>query len=94
MAFGTPLVPSDNHVSTPRAYRELLERCGFVDVVLSDATQQTWRTYRRRITDYMIRESSRKADPTGVAGRLLFVNTICAWAIRHCVLGAARKPEQ
>ena len=94
MAMGTPLVPRENHVSTPRAYRELLERCGFVDVVLSDATEQTWRAYRRRLTGYLIRESSRQADPTRVAGRLLYVNMICAWAIRHCVLSAARKPNE
>jgi uncharacterized protein with NAD-binding domain and iron-sulfur cluster/ubiquinone/menaquinone biosynthesis C-methylase UbiE len=94
MALGTPLVPRKNHVSTPRAYRELLERCGFVDVMLSDATEQTWRAYRRRLTEYLIRESSRRVDATNLAGRLVYVNMMCAWAIRHCVLTAARKPTR
>jgi len=91
MALGTPLVPGENHVPTPRAYRELLERCGFVDIVLSDATQQTWRTYRRRVTDYLIRESSRKADrrrgwPSASAGCRRPVARSCL----RLVLGEAR----
>ena len=94
MARGTPLVPPENHVSTPLTYRELLERCGFVDIVLSDATEQTWRAYRRRLTDYLIREASRSADATSLAGRLVYVNMTCAWAIRRCVFAAARKPSQ
>jgi len=90
MAWGTPLVPPENHLATPRAYAELLERCGFVDVVLSDGTEQTWRAYRRRLTNFLIRESS--ADLVGLAGRLTYVNMTCAWAIRRCLLISARKP--
>jgi ubiquinone/menaquinone biosynthesis C-methylase UbiE len=94
MAWGTPLVPTENHLATPRAYAELIEGCGFVDVVVSDATEQTWRAYRRRLTDYLIRESSRNADSTSLAARLVYVNTMCAWAIRRSLLISARKPAQ
>ncbi len=92
MAAGTPLVPAENHLTTPRAYAELIERCGFVDVAVSDCTDQTWRAYRRRLTTFLIRESSRQTGVTGLAGRLLYVNMTCAWAIRRCLLIAARKP--
>lgn len=91
MAWGTPLVPPENHLATPGAYVELLERCGFVDVVLSDVTEQTWRAYRRRLTNFLIRES-RQADLASLAGRLTYVNMTCAWAIRRCLLISARKP--
>jgi uncharacterized protein with NAD-binding domain and iron-sulfur cluster/ubiquinone/menaquinone biosynthesis C-methylase UbiE len=92
MAWGTPLVPPENHLATPRAYAELLERCGFVDVVLSDGTEQTWRAYRRRLTSFLLRESSRQADLASLAGRLTYVNMTCAWAIRRCLFISARKP--
>jgi SAM-dependent methyltransferase len=91
MARGTPLVPTENHLATPRAYEELLERCGFVDVLLSDATAQTWRAYRRRLTNFLIRES-RQADLASLAARLTYINMTCAWAIRRCLLISARKP--
>jgi ubiquinone/menaquinone biosynthesis C-methylase UbiE len=94
MAWGTPLVPPENHLATPGAYAELIERCGFVDVVVSDGTEQTWRAYRRRLTDFLIRESSRQPDIAALAGRLIYVNMTCAWAIRRCLLVAARKPAQ
>jgi ubiquinone/menaquinone biosynthesis C-methylase UbiE len=92
MAWGTPLVPSENHLAAPRAYAELLERCGFIDIVLSDCTEQTWRAYRRRLTNFLIRESSRQADLASLAGRLAYVNMTCAWAIRRCLLISARRP--
>jgi ubiquinone/menaquinone biosynthesis C-methylase UbiE len=92
MAWGTGLVPLENHLATPRAYRDLLERCGFTDVVVVDATNETWRVYRQRFTQYLIERSAREMNLASVAGYLMYVNMICAWAIRACVLTAARRP--
>lgn len=92
MAWGTALVPLENHLQTPQAYRDLLERSGFTEVVVIDATAETWRTYRTRFTAYLLERLSRGTSPLGVAGYLMYVNMVCAWAIRGCVLVAARKP--
>ena len=91
MSRGTPLVPPENHLGDRRAYARLLERCGFVDVVVIDATRETWRAFRRRFSSFVLGSASRYASPLGVRD-LLAANLACAWAIRASLLATGRKP--
>ena len=91
MSRGTPLVPPENHLPDRRAYARLLARCGFVDVVVIDATRETWRAFRRRFTAFVLGSASRYASPLGVRD-LLAANLACAWAIRASLLAAGRRP--
>lgn len=91
MSRGTPLVPPENHLRDRRAYARLLERCGFIDVVVLDVTRETWRAFRRRFTAFVLRSASRYASPL-VVRDLLAANLACAWAIRASLLATGRRP--
>lgn len=88
---GTPLMPPQNHLSGAAAYATLLERCGFRDLVLCDATRETWHAFRRRFTRFVAENASRYRQPL-VWRDLLAANVACAWSIRASLLVAARKP--
>ena len=92
MAPGTPLVPSANYLSGASAYAELLLRCGFADVRARDVTPETWGSYRRRLSDFVLASASRFASPKGLRA-LLAANAACAFAIRSSLIAAARKPD-
>ena len=89
LARGTPLTPAENHLASPGAYADLVKRVGFRGVTVTDATDATWRSYRRRLTSLLARRTH-----TGVFAvrDLLAANVALAWAVRHSVLVAARKP--
>ena len=91
MAMGTPLVPSANHVAGPTGYAELLHQCGFADVEVKDVTRETWRGYRRHLTDFVLARASRYASPAGMR-TLLAANAACAFAIRSSLIARALKP--
>jgi ubiquinone/menaquinone biosynthesis C-methylase UbiE len=88
---GSPLMPPENHLSGVDAYAALLERCGFVDLVLRDVTRDTWHAYRRRLTRF-IAENASRYRPRLVWRDLFAANVACAWSIRASLLIAARKP--
>lgn len=87
---GTPLMPPGNHLADMAAYATLLERCGFRNQVLCDATRETWHAYRRRFTRFVAENTSRYG-PSLVWRDLLVANVACAWSIRASLLVAARK---
>ncbi len=91
MNQSTPLVPDGNYVSGIGAYRESLQRHGFVDVRVDDVTRQTWRAYRRRLTAYICARADRWGSVAGVRD-LLAANAALAWAIRTSLLASAGKP--
>ena len=92
MAPGTPLVPAENRLHAPEAYRRLLETAGFEEVVVRDERERIWGGFRRAFTRFVV--SNATWATAAVAWRdLLACNVACAWAIRHCVLVAARKPR-
>ena len=90
MARGTLLTPGQNHLMGASAYAKLLTCVGFHDVRVVDATAETWRAYRRRLTEFI----ARRRRPGSIGFRDLFAaNVACAWAVRQCVLVSARKPS-
>src|SRR5262245_389073 len=78
---GTALMPPENHLAGISAYAALLERCGFRNPVLCDATRETWQAYRRRFTRFVTENASRYR-PVLVWRDLLAANVACAWSIR------------
>jgi SAM-dependent methyltransferase len=91
MTRGTPLVPAANHLRSLEEYAALLRRCGFVDVRVQDATRETWQSFRRRFTDFVLARASRFGSAHGVRD-LLAANLACAFAIRAGLLAVARRP--
>ena len=90
LARGAALSSVGNYLEGCAAYAALLEQTGFVDIEVRDVTDRTWRPFRRRFTDFIARRHRRSP----FALRDLFAaNVVCAWAVRHCVLVRARKPD-
>jgi SAM-dependent methyltransferase len=88
VARGTLLTPPENHLRDASDYARLLTRTGFRDVTVTDATAATWRPYRRHLTAFI----AGRSFPGAIGFRDLFMaNVACAWAVRQCVLVAARK---
>ena len=91
MAPGALLAPAENYLPDGAAYADLLERCGFHDVVVVDVTRETWRAFRRSFTQFVLASASRYASPLGVRD-LLAANVALSYSIRKGLLVTGRKP--
>lgn len=92
MAPGTPLAPPENRLAGPDDYGRLLAGSGFEEVAVRDERERIWGGFRRAFTRFVISRAS--WSTAALAWRdLAACNVACAWAIRHCVLAAARKPR-
>ncbi len=90
MAFGAPLVPPENYVHDARAYKLELQRAGFADVEVIDATAQSWRSFRHEFNQFMARRMSDVVSLNGLRD-LFTVNVNSSWAIRAYLLAAGHK---
>ncbi|MEZ5332591.1 MAG: class I SAM-dependent methyltransferase [Thermoanaerobaculia bacterium] len=91
MAPGTPLSPPENRLAGARAYRALLCAVGFEEVRVHDERERIWDGFRRAFTRHVLA----RVRPTTAAlawRDLVACNVACSWAIRHCIVAAARKP--
>lgn len=91
MAWGAPLVPRANHIGSTSEYVNQLERAGFRNVVIRDVTDQTWRAYRRRFTQFVSQQPGKAFSFNGLRD-LYTLNVNSSWAIRACYLVYCEKP--
>lgn len=91
MAPGTPLAPRENRLADADAYGSLLTAVGFEEVLVHDERERIWGGFRRAFTRHVLARV-RPATAALAWRDLVACNVACSWAIRHCIVAAARKP--
>lgn len=91
MAPGAAMVPKPNALQSASEYRELLVDAGFEVVTLKDATKRIWPPYRRAFNQFLSQKALTHPRIKNIA-HLAVVNMVSSWAVRKCLLIAAKKP--
>ena len=91
MGVGAPLVPPENYLSNPQEYSRLLKNSGFENITMCDATELTWRSFRRAFNRFVTTQSGQLFSPTALRD-LFTINVNSSWAVRACVLACVDKP--
>jgi ubiquinone/menaquinone biosynthesis C-methylase UbiE len=90
MSRATPSLPEKNYVPDLAAYREMYLRAGFEEISLEDATERTWKPFRRlmatRVVRWLIRDGRLLNVPL-----LLLILLVLSVTTKHYLLVSARK---
>ncbi|MDP3938663.1 MAG: methyltransferase domain-containing protein, partial [Deltaproteobacteria bacterium] len=81
-----------NYLSGPRAYEQLLEKMGYVDIQVIDATSECAQAYLGAIRRHYIGSFMKRKTTEGDFNTLMGLISLHALFLRHYVLVGATKP--
>ena len=91
VAPGAVFFPLANYVRDLQDYEQLVAATGFHEVFVEDAHRQMWKTFRERITSYLVSKSLGRSWLAS-SRNLLICNIGGAWALQGGLLLRAQKP--